>query len=137
MLVVGPVSVIGPEVRWLIGELLIGDVWHLDFVAYKVDMLEEIEDFNYKAILFVEAEDLDYMLDSFEELMDLNSFIVFWLGFVNWTIYKVLFWYWLYCTSLMTFIFYIKFVWYNIFFFEKIIFENNWYKFLNNHLSNL
>ena len=46
-------------------------------------MLEEIEDFNYKAIPFVKAEDLDYKLDSFEELMDLNSFIVFWLGFAN------------------------------------------------------
>ena len=110
MLVVRPVTVIGPEVRWLIGELLIGDVWHFDFLEYKIDMPEEIEDFNYKAVPFVEAEDLDYKLDSFEELMNLNSFIVFWLGFVNWTIYKVLFWYWLYCTSLMTFIFYIKFV---------------------------
>ena len=111
MLVVRPVTVIGPEVRWLIRELLIWDVCHLDFLAYKVDMLEEIEDFNYKAIPFVKAEDLDYKLDSFEELMDLNSFIVFWLGFVNWTIYKVLFWYWLlYITNDFYFLYKIRLI---------------------------
>ena len=99
---------------------------YLDFLAYKVDLLVEVEDFNNKDGLFVEAENSDNKWDSLEEIEDINSFIVFWLGFVNWAVSKVCFW------SLNNFYSFIKFhLIYNIFFRIKIIFETN-DKLLNN-----
>ena len=95
----------------------------IEELNYNAFLFEEAEDLDYKAILFVEVEDLDNKVVPFVEDEDLNS-LYFGLDLLIELFLKFDFDI-DYCTYLMTFIYYIFHLIYNIFSLKNLIFENN------------